>query len=365
MKKLIYILFVICISVVSCGNDGVHPGEKIIFRMSDVHPNDFPTVQAELYFSKILNERSGGRIILRVYADGQLGQGKVISEAARNGILDLSVDSVATYAKDNLEIMALQGLPYLFNDKDHFWRALEGDYGKEIMARRLWQGDYGKEITARRLRQGDYGKEITARRLRQGDYGKEITKSFDQKGAIVLGFFDAGARSFYSKKPIRTPQDIKGLKIRYANKLSENIVKLLGGKEIDISYSEIYPGFQTGKIDGAENNPASFVSEHHFELAKYFTLDEHGRLPDILSISKKTWNDLSRKDQILVKECAAEAVKEQHRLWDEYEGKVMSQMRAFGVTVIVPDKKAFRDAVQPLYDEQSAYSETIKRIQSL
>ena len=207
-------------------------------------------------------------------------------------------------------------------------------------------------------------------RVLEGDIGERFLKGVDKAGLIGLSWFDAGARNFYnSKRPVTKLSDLKGLKIRVQeSKLMMGMVAALGASATPMPYAEVYSGLQTGVIDGAENNWPSYDSVSHYEVAKYFVLDEHTRVPEMQMVSKITWGKISPEDQKIIKECALESAKLERELWAKKEGVSEAKVKAAGsvITELEPgEKEKFQAAMAPLYAEFGAgYEDVIKAIQS-
>jgi len=168
-----------------------------------------------------------------------------------------------------------------------------------------------------------------------------------------LGYFDAGQRSFYTKgKSINTPADLEGMKIRVQESvMAMNLVRSLGGAPTPISWGELYTALQQGVVDGAENNPPSFVSSRHYEICKFYSLNEHTAVPDILIISTVAWKRLSPQEQEWLQEAADEAIAFQRKLWVEAEQEALRTVEAAGVTVTRPDKTLFAEKTKSLLEE--------------
>jgi len=184
----------------------------------------------------------------------------------------------------------------------------------------------------------------------------ELLASLEPFGFIGLGWFEAGARSFYnSKKPVYTPADLKGMKIRVQeSELMLGLVRSFGAIPTPMPYGEVYSGLQTGVVDGAENNPPSYYSASHYEVAKYYTLDEHTMVPEIIIGSKISLGRLSKADQDLIKKAAMDAIDYQRAEWDAYVKVSMDKVKAAGCTIIpIPDKTEWMKAVEPMYKQQT------------
>ena len=185
-----------------------------------------------------------------------------------------------------------------------------------------------------------------------GEIGTELLKRLEKGGLIGLGYMDAGSRSFYSKvRPITQPADLKGLKIRVMqNPIFVQMVNSMGGNGTPVAFNELYTALQTGVVDGAENNLPSFFLSRHYEVSRYYTMDEHTWVPDVLLISTHVWERLSDEERGWLEEAVASSVIEQRRLWREASEQALDRVRAAGVEIIDPDRTAFRRAARSMLD---------------
>lgn len=277
-------------------------------------------------FAEMVEEKTGGRIHIDVYYGGQLGDEKALIEQLQFGGIDFTRASISPLSEFEKSLNVLS-LPYLYKDADQMWRVLEGDIGEDFL------------------------------------------KSVEKAGIIGLSWYDAGARNFYnSKKPVTKLDDLKGLKIRVQeSQLMMGMVSALGASATPMAYGEVYSGLQTGVIDGAENNWPSYESTSHYEVAKYYVLDEHSRIPEMQMISKSTWDKLSADDQKIIKECALESAKIERALWAEKEAAAEAKVKEAGSVITTLDageKEKFQAAMAPLYAQFGAgYENIIKAIQ--
>lgn len=301
--------------------------QKMVLRYAENQPQDYPTTQAAYKFAEMVEERTNGRIHIDVYYGAQLGDEKAVIEQMQFGAIDFTRVSLSPLSEFEKSLNILQ-LPYLYKDAAQMWRVLEGEIGANFLA------------------------------------------PLAKNGLIGLSWFDAGARNFYnSKRPVTKLDDLKGLKIRVQeSQLMMGMVSALGASATPMTYGEVYSGLQTGVIDGAENNWPSYESTSHYEVAKYFVLDEHTRVPEVQMISKITWDKLSPEDQAIIKEAAAESAKIERELWAEKEKASEEKVKAAGsvITELEPgEKEKFQAAMAPLYTQFGAgYEDVIKEIQS-
>ncbi len=303
--------------------------QKVVLKASDVHPEGYPTVAAIASMGKKLEAATSGRISVQIYPSMQLGGEKEAIEQAQVGALALARVSVGALGPvvDDLNVF---NLPYLFRNTTHMQKVIDGPIGQELL--------------------------------------DKITNN-PKAGLVGLCWMDAGARSLYdTKKPIKSIEDLKGMKFRVmGNPMFVDMMNALGGNGVSMGYDQVFNALQTGVVDGAENNPPSFVFDNHYTVAKYYTLDEHLIVPEILLMSRRVWDGLSPADQALVKKFSREAQMEERVLWNKYEKDAMDKARAAGITITeIADKKPFQAAVKPVWDTYGPkYAEMVKRIQAV
>jgi tripartite ATP-independent transporter DctP family solute receptor len=282
------------------------------------------------FMAQRVREKSGGKLDIEIYHSSQLGSEAQCLELLQIGSLGITKVSSGVMESFAPGFKAL-GLPYMFRDKEHLFKVVDGEIGKELLV--------------------------------QGE------KAF-LRG---LCFYDAGSRSFYTKKrPINSPDDLKGMKIRVmASITSSKMVDALGGAPMPISWGELYTALQQGVVDGAENNPPSFYLSRHYEVCKYYTLNEHTFLPDVLLISTIIWDRLTPEEQRWLQEAAEESVPVQHKYWDESEAESLAAVEAAGVEVyrLSPEEKAaFAQKVEDiahLFKNDKAVYDMIQRIKQV
>src|SRR6267143_5791362 len=304
-------------------------GQKLVLKASDVHPEGYPTVQAVEDMGKKLEAATGGRLSIQMYASMQLGGEKEAIEQAQVGALQLARVSVGALGPvvDDLNVF---NLPFLVRDTAHMEKVIDGPIGQELL--------------------------------------DKVTNN-PQTRLVGLAWMDAGARSLYdTKRPIKNIDDLKGLKVRVmGNPMFVDMMNALGGNGVAMGYDQVFSALQTGVVDGAENNPPSYVFSNHYTAAKYYSLTEHLIIPEVLLFSKKAWSSLSGDDQSLIKKFAREAQQEERDLWNKYEKLAMEKALAAGCQVSeITDKKPFQNAVKPVWDKYGPkYQDMIKRIQTI
>jgi TRAP-type C4-dicarboxylate transport system substrate-binding protein len=208
--------------------------------------------------------------------------------------------------------------------------------------------------------------------MMDGPIGQELLDRISANanaGLVALCWMDSGARSIYNtRKPVKSIENLTGLKIRViGNPIFIDMMNALGGNGVAMGYDQVFGALQTGVIDGAENNPPSYVFSNHYTAAKYYSLTEHLIIPEVLMFSKKVWTSLSADDQGLIKKFAREAQFEERELWKKYEQTAMDKAKAAGCEIIeIADKTPFQNAVKPVWDKYGPkYQDMINRIQGI
>ena len=304
--------------------------QKVVLKASDVHAAGYPTVVAVENLGKKLSAATNDRLSVAMYPAMQLGGEKEAIEQAQVGAIAFARVSVGALGPvvDDLNVF---NLPYVFRNTAHMQHVIDGPIGQELL--------------------------------------DKVTNS--GKGLVGLCWMDAGARNFYdTKKPIKSIADLKGMKIRViGNPIFIDMANAMGGNGVAMGYDQVFSALQTGVVDGAENNPPSFVFDNHYQVAKFYTIDEHLIVPEMLVFSKKAWDAMSKEDQALLVKFSKEAQQEERKLWEVYEQQAMEKARAAGIQIIQvsdADKKAFQDAVKPVWDKYGPkYAATLKRIQEV
>ena len=295
------------------------------FRSSDIHPDDYPTVQAVKFMGERLKALSGGKHTIRVYPNGALGGEKETIEQAKIGALAMVRVNVGAMNNVCGETI-VPTMPFLFRSVEHMHKVLDGSVGEEIL------------------------------------------KACEKQGFIGLGFYDSGARSmFTAKKPVKSFADMKGMKVRVQQSdLWVSMLEAMGANATPMPMGEVYTGLKTGLIDAAENNYPTYESSRSFEVAKYFTKTEHSMAPEILLFSKRTFDKLSPEEQGWIRQAAKESVPYMRKQWAEREAKSLAIVKAGGAEIIEIDKAPFQAAMKPVYDKfitDAKLKDLVKRTQ--
>ena len=328
MKKLLPLILAVAL-VLGCMSSAL--ATEVTLQLSEVHADGYPTALADEEFARLVEERTDGRIKVEVFTGGTLYSAEPDSiTALQMGNLAFARVSASPVGNFVPSINAIQ-MPYLYKNGDHMWEVLNGEIGQSLL--------------------------------------KGIQES--GSGLVGLCYYDAGSRSFYLTKAVHTMEDMKGLKIRMQdNPMMLKMVELLGATGIaGIGPNEVYSAITQGTIDGAENNWPTYQNMGDYEAAKYYILDEHTRVPEILLASEVVMNSLSPEDQAIIMECATEVQAYEIEQWALKEQSSEEIVRAAGAEVIelTPEARAeFEAAMAPLYDEfGSEYADIIAQIQEI
>lgn len=311
------------IFLLGCGGGNQHKVLKLAHGLDPSHP----VHKGMVFMAERLAEKSEGQLTIDIYPSGQLGSEQQCVELLQIGSLAITKVSAAVMESFTPKFKAL-GLPYVFRSKEHSFNVFDGEIGKEMLLG---------------------------------------TEEFWIRG---LCFYDAGFRSFYTiNKPIYSPEDLEGMKIRVMkSQTAMEMVKSLGGSPTPISWGELYTALQSGVVDGAENNPPSLYTSHHYEVCKHYSLDEHTCVPDVLIMSTKVWNSLTEEEKKWLQEAADESVPVQRKYWAESVEESLRMVQEAGVTIHRPDKAKFADKVTDLlnkYKEDEVLGDLINRIQAV
>jgi tripartite ATP-independent transporter DctP family solute receptor len=287
-----------------------------------------PVHEAMVYMAKLVEEKSQGKMQIRIYPNQQLGTERELVELLQIGSLGMTKVSSATLESFAPKIQVLS-MPYLFRDDAHRDKVLKGEIGRQLLSE---------------------------------------SEEFWLKGLV---YYDAGKRSFYSKtKPVESPEDLKGMKVRtLESNMAINMIKSFGGSPTPVSYGELYTALQQGIVDGAENNPPSLYTSRHYEVCKFYSINEHTAVPDVVIISTKVWNTLEDEEKQWIQEAADESAVYQYKLWAASVEESLREMEKAGVIITYPDQTPFREAVESLYEmfklTQPEMYEVVERIRKV
>lgn len=293
-------------------NSSTNNGEKIVLRLANSHNAEHITSQACQRFADSVKEKTKGQIEIQCFFAGQLGDERSTIEQCQFGGLDFTRVSSGASAEFAPLMNALQ-MPYEYKDVDHLFRVLESDVGDDVFA------------------------------------------SFEQNDLVGITWLHPGSRCFFnSKKEVRTPADLSGMKVRVSESdLMLSLMDALGGSGVALPFNDTYSSIQTGVVDGAENNMTSYIEMCFYEVAPYWTYDNHSFMPDMILASKQTMDKLSAENQQIIKDCAQEASEWHRSAWEDSEAKnaKIAEEKGCTLTTLNEDEiQQFKDAVAPMYE---------------
>ena len=305
--------WIICFLLTACLTSCAELNRVKTLKLAHGLNVDHPVHKGMEIMADQVADKSGGSLQIEIYPYQQLGTQRQCLELLQIGSLAMTKVSGAVMENFSPK-MKIFSLPYIFRDREHGYKVFDGAIGKSLLTE---------------------------------------SEQFRLRG---LTYFDAGQRSFYTKeKPVNTPSDLEGLKIRVQESVTAmELVRALGGAPTPISWGELYTALQQGVVDGAENNPPSFYTSRHYEVCKYYSINEHTAVPDILVIGTEAWNSLNAEEQKWLQEAADEATKAQRKLWQAAEQEALVEVKKAGVEVTYPDKAIFMEMTSSILDDYKA-----------
>ncbi|MCM3653880.1 TRAP transporter substrate-binding protein [Metabacillus litoralis] len=327
MKKL-FLSIVVCALLVgilsSCSNKASGDENSVTLRLAHNQSETHPVHKSLVEFAKLVEEKTDGSINVQLYPNGQLGSEREVIELTQTGAIDVAKVSASALESFN-DVYSLFSLPYLFDDREHYYSVMNSDIAQDIY------------------------------------------QTTDKIGFIGLTFYDSGIRNFYTKnKAIMHPDDLKGLKIRVQPSATAiEMIKLMGGAPTPMSFGEVYTAMQQGVIDGSENNETALTDNNHGEVAKQYSYSEHSIVPDILIMNNDRLQELTEEQRKAISEAAKESNAFHKIVWDEAIQKAIKDAKEMGVTFSTPDKEPFQKAVQPLHKKFAENESTGKYYQEI
>ncbi len=325
LVKQIAILLCICLLLCGCAQEA-EAVPDFVLTYADNQPENYPTTRAALRFAELVFERTEGKVVIQVKADGEYGTEQEILQQMIFGGVDFTRVSLSAVS-DLLPQMNVLQLPFLYRDSEHMWEILDGDIGRDFL------------------------------------------QQFSQIELVGLSWYDAGARSFYCDgTPIRMVSDLQSRRVRVQeSQMLIDMITLLGGTPVTMAYSDIYEGFQRNKIDVAENNWPSYEVSDHFEVAEFYTVDQHTRVPEVQLASGRTWDALPQQYRDIISQCATESAQYQREIWQEQEVASREYAKEHGCVEVFLSESAleeFRQRVYPIYETYCGdYLDLIREIQ--
>lgn len=324
MKKFIstFVSLVLLLALVGCGEEE----DVTTLRIGHSLDLEHSVHKAMQHMATRLALYSNNSMQIKIYPNAQLGGEREMIELLQIGSLAMSKVSAAAI-EGFVPEMKLYGVPYLFKNREHKWQVLNGEVGQEIL-------------------------------------------THTKKAHLVgLGYYDAGSRSFYmTDDKVESPADLVGQKIRVMQSPSAvKMVQSFGGAATPISFGELYAALQQGVVDGAENNPPSFYLSRHYEISKYYVLDEHTSIPDVIIASEHVMSTLDEQQKAWLQMAVNDSIELQKELWLALEETSLAAVKKHGVEVTIPDKAPFVEALRPLYKslEGTTVGEYLTRVKNI
>lgn len=313
LKKLMIIGLCVCLLLMLPACAAPEQAEpEFVLTYAENQPQNYPTSLGAERFAQLVKEKTEGNVVIQVKYAGEYGTDEEVVSQMLFGGIDFAHVSLAVLA-DEVPVLNVLQLPFLYEDSSHMWRVLDGEIGEELLA------------------------------------------ALQEAEMIGLSWYDAGARSFYATKPICGIEDMKGLNVRVQNsQLAMDMVRLLGAKPVYYDHNDVHYAFETGKIDAAENNWPVYQYMDHYQVARYYTVVEHTRVPDVQIASGRTWEALPEEYREIILQCAEESALYQRNLWVRNDIFARATVIDSGCEVIfltAEQKQEFRDAVKPLYQQ--------------
>ncbi|MFB3816198.1 MAG: TRAP transporter substrate-binding protein [Candidatus Methylomirabilales bacterium] len=282
-----------------------------VLKFSSIHEPAHPSAYTADFFAERVKQLTNGELDVQVYHSRQLGDARDNVENVRNGSIAFTSVSISNLSQV-LPVMDVWSLPYVFKSDEHYWYVLNHPKAMEFM------------------------------------------KQLEPKGIKTITWITSGARNFFTQKPVRTAADMKGQKIRVmASPVMINTMKALGANGVPVAWGELYTALQTGVVDGAENNHPSLISMKFYEVSKYYSLDEHMRIPDVNIVSTRVFDRLTKPQQAAILKAGEEATAYMRGAWKVSEIESLAKLKGLMKEITTVDKKSFMDAVATLVNDES------------
>lgn len=301
-----------------------------VLTYAENQPAGYPTTRGAQQFARLVEEQTGGKVIVQVKENGEYGTEEEVWAQVQMGGIDFARLSLSVLT-DDLPGLNVLMLPCLYRNSAHLWRVLDGQLGTDFLS---------------------------------------FITGTEGSGAVGLSWYDAGARSFYAKTPIRSLADLQGMTIRVQDApIIRDMVTLLGAQPVTFAYSDVYAAFEQEQIDAAENNLPAYQVMDHYKIAPYYTLDEHSRIPEVQLASARTWDALPQEYRDIIASCAQQSADYERQLWTQRESAARQAVQSAGCSLIyfpTEEQEAFRTLVKPLWQKYCGdYQDIVEQIQEL
>jgi tripartite ATP-independent transporter DctP family solute receptor len=313
-SAILFVLAMVGIVLVGCGS-GSKGERSVVITVSSNQPESHPTVRALRNFAAAVEERSDGTIKFDVQPNGVLGSDRAVLEQVQFGAIQMVSTGISMLEAYN-PLYSVFSVPYVFDDFEHYQRFMDSDYAKEVL----------------------------------------FKSEMEPYGFYILTWFDAGARSFYTRnKVINEPEDLRGLKLRVlTSQTLMEMVRQMGGSPTPLDWGEVYAALQQGVIDGLENNEIALTVNKHGEVAKEFSNTKHLFTPDVLIVNKRFFDSLSDNQKEILTEEIEKLSLNQRQLWKQATDEAIEEAKGMGVRFTDPDLAAFRASVTAMNEDAAA-----------
>jgi tripartite ATP-independent transporter DctP family solute receptor len=286
--------------------------EQITARYSGIQAVNHPATYSEQFFGEMVETLTEGSVKVETFANAQLGDAVANVQSVRNGTIGFTTVPASNLSQV-VPQMDMFTLPFLFRNAAHFWWFLSTPEAAEFV------------------------------------------KPLEEKGIKLIAYIDSGARNFFGDRPIRTPADLKGMKVRVmASPVAVKMMEAMGGTGTPVAWSELYTALQTGVVDGAENNHPSIVTKKFYEVSKYYTIDEHARIPDMMIMSMKLYSRLDDKQKAAIVQAGQLAQAYMRGAWKISDEESFEDLKSKFKEVITVEKQPFIDSVAPMVKTEAA-----------
>jgi tripartite ATP-independent transporter DctP family solute receptor len=285
-------------------------GTKIVVKLASGVAPDHPENIGARKIKELAEKKAGDRLDLQVFTDNQLGDQRTMVENMRNGTLEVTWVTVGFFGSYEPILNVIES-GYLFRDSQHSYKVFDGPMGEEIRG------------------------------------------LVEKHGVKLLGYWEAGLRHITNNvRPINTPADLKGLKIRTPQaKYHLNTLKYMGANPVAMSFGELYTAMQQKVVDGQENPVSNIYKSKLYEVQKYISLTGHLHLTHMVMYSAKLWDKLPADLQKVMREAVIESQETQRKAVRDDDENLLKELKAKGMQANEADREAFRKSVLPLRDE--------------
>ncbi|MFL4986884.1 MAG: TRAP transporter substrate-binding protein [Microvirga sp.] len=291
--------------------------DPIVIKFSHVVTPDTPKGKGAEKFKELAEKYTNGKVKVEVYPNSQLYKDKEEVDALQLGAVQMLAPSLAKFGPLGAREFEVFDLPFILPSK------------------------------------------AALRKVTEGDLGKRLFKKLESKGIVGLGYWDNGFKVMSANKPLRTPEDFRGLKMRIqSSKVLEAQMRALGAIPQVMAFSEVYQALQTGVVDGSENTPSNMYTQKHHEVQKFITLSDHGYIGYAVIANKKFWDGLPGDVRGQLEKAMAEATAYANQISQTENDEALAEIKKSGRSELIeltPEQKAaWRKALEPVYADMAS-----------